>query len=245
MAPGCESRVDQADKIRFKCDEKCAKSNKFVRNGVSCDCCDHWYHCHCVNYDMDIVNNKPEDECHCGSCLENGESNLHANKDAEVINNSLQKIIDTLHTDIPKLKKETEVLKTPVEELTSHGRGLAMKVLHKINDVDVQGLVKPVTAQLTKNDLVVIDAGGNDIYKTQAVNVTKNMERLLLKMSHTNVAICNISPRHDLTSSSCVNRAIHDTNEKIKHICSRYSFVEVIDVFTYPKTFLLARSAYQ
>ncbi|KAJ8868584.1 hypothetical protein PR048_030122 [Dryococelus australis] len=81
MAPGCESRVVQADKIRFKSDEKCAKCNKFVRNGVICDCYNHWYHFRCGNYDMGIMNNKPEyEEWHCGSCLENGYSNLHAKK---------------------------------------------------------------------------------------------------------------------------------------------------------------------
>ncbi|KAJ8888450.1 hypothetical protein PR048_007940 [Dryococelus australis] len=63
-------------------------------------------------------------------------------------------------------------------------------------------------------------------------------------MSHANVAICNISPRRDLESCSCVNRAIQDTNEKIKHICSRYSFEKVIDVFNSSRDFFTRHGLY-
>lgn len=130
----------------------------------------------------------------------------------------------------------------------SQGRDLAVKMLHKIDDVEVQGSVKPSACiedvvrdvpnegkYLKKNDLVVIYGGGNDVYKNQAADVSKSLKRLLPRLSHTNVVVCNISPRHDLTPNSCVNIEIQETNKKIRQVCSSYSFVEEIDVHSLPR----------
>ncbi|XP_063239546.1 uncharacterized protein LOC134540629 [Bacillus rossius redtenbacheri] len=131
----------------------------------------------------------------------------------------------------------------------SQGRGLAAEVKSQCHqDTDVFGMVKPsgcfaeVTKHATENsrnltneDLVVLSAGGNDVYKNEASAAVIKLKHLLLNLCNTRVAVCNIPRRHDLNEESVINREIEITNKRLQNFRSKFQSVCVIDVFNLPR----------
>ena len=101
----------------------------------------------------------------------------------------------------------------------------------KFNDVirDLPGLTKGYS----KEDTVVLVAGANDVYCNELHNARHNLVTALDTLRHTNVLVVGVPHRHDLTSTSVVNREILKANRQFRKIVdsSRHGrFVDVSDM---------------
>jgi hypothetical protein len=101
----------------------------------------------------------------------------------------------------------------------SHARRCAAKVKHLLNNnFEVFGFVNPGSGmefiketanvklqQLTKNDVVVLWGGSNDIARNNSIRGMKNILDFAINANHTNL-IMSAPHRHHLMRNSCVNK---------------------------------------
>jgi hypothetical protein len=102
----------------------------------------------------------------------------------------------------------------------SHTRGCADLIKMRLNkEFGVSGTVKPgakssdilnanIDEDMTKDDIVVVCAGFNDISKNSAKEGLSNIINFVKKASHTNIIVMEALHRHDLADWSCVNKEI-------------------------------------
>jgi hypothetical protein len=65
---------------------------------------------------------------------------------------------------------------------------------------------------MTKDDIIVVCAGSNDISKNSAKEGISNIINFVKKTSHTNIIVMEALHRHDLADWSCVNKEIKRFN---------------------------------
>ena len=104
----------------------------------------------------------------------------------------------------------------------SHARGCASEVKQQLdNDYEVSGFINPGSGmedikgstkmkvtQLTREDVVVLWGGVNDVADNNSVVGTKHILDLLINSIHTNVILFSVAHRHDLINDPCVNREV-------------------------------------
>jgi hypothetical protein len=126
----------------------------------------------------------------------------------------------------------------------SHARGCATEVNHLLkNDFEVLGFVNPGSGmkyikdtskvklqQLSKEDVVVLWGGSNDIAKNSSTVGMRHLLDFVINVTHTNVIVMSAPHRHDLMSNSCVNKEIEKFNRKLHSRLERLRRVEMIDV---------------
>jgi hypothetical protein len=111
------------------------------------------------------------------------------------------------------------------------------------NDFEVLGFVNPGSGmkyikdtakvklqQLTKNDVVVLCWGSNDIAKNNSTVGMRHLLDFVINATHTIVIVMSALHRHDLMSDSCVNKEIEKFNRKLRLRLERLGRVEMIDV---------------
>lgn len=128
----------------------------------------------------------------------------------------------------------------------SHLRGCAVGTNQFLNtSFTVNSLIKPgakigniVTSletecnALSKNDVVVISAGTNDIYNNndKGNEVIYKMTQFVLNHCNTNIVIVGVPHRHDLDKDSQINRAIREINNRLLDKAKRFHHVSMIQV---------------
>jgi hypothetical protein len=100
----------------------------------------------------------------------------------------------------------------------SHARGCSELTKTNLNkEFDVTGIVKPgakssdilnanIDKSMTKDDIIVVYAGSNEISKNGAKEVINNITNFVKNISHSNIIVMKILHRHDLADWSCVNK---------------------------------------
>jgi hypothetical protein len=100
--------------------------------------------------------------------------------------------------------------------------GSGMKYIKDTSKVKLQ--------QLSKEDVVVLWGGTNDIAKNKSTVGMRHLLDFVINVTHTNVIVISAPHRHDLMSNSCVNKEIEKFNRKIRLRLERLGRVEMIDV---------------
>jgi hypothetical protein len=139
-----------------------------------------------------------------------------------------------------ELKKQHKVLVVG----DSHARGCATEVNHLLkDDCEVIGFVNPGSVmkyikdkskvklqQLSKEDVVVLWGGSNDIAKNNSTAGMRHLLDFVTNATHTNVIVMSAPHRYDLIRNSCVNTEIEKFNRKLRLRLGRLGRVEMIDV---------------
>ena len=126
----------------------------------------------------------------------------------------------------------------------SHARECAAEVKLKLNsDCEVVGFVNPGSTmkaikeltkekidQLTKEDIVVLCGGSNDVAKNISVLGVEHIRDIVVSASHTNVIQLSAFHRHDLSNESCVNNEVKVFNNKLRRRLGRFKNVQLIEV---------------
>jgi lysophospholipase L1-like esterase len=102
----------------------------------------------------------------------------------------------------------------------------------------VSGIVKPgartkdilqtsIDQNMSKDDIVIICAGANDISKNNAKEGIRNIINFVKRTGHTNITIMEALHRHDLVDWSCVNKEIELFNRLLAKRLKLYKQVTV------------------
>jgi len=84
--------------------------------------------------------------------------------------------------------------------------------------------------QLTREDMVVLWGGGNDVARNNSVVGMKHILDMLINSTHTNVILSSVPHRHDLIKDSCVNREVKVFNRSLRNRLKCFGKVELIEV---------------
>ena len=125
----------------------------------------------------------------------------------------------------------------------SHARGCAENLKENLLECYVTGYVKPgaQTDQivksaksdidgLTKNDVVVVLGGTNDIGKNNSKQGIRNLVSFAKECQHTNLIVMSASNRHDLVNWSCVNTEVKKFNVTLKRRLKTFENTRVLDM---------------
>ena len=133
----------------------------------------------------------------------------------------------------------------------SHVRGLSGKLKETLNgkfevigyakpncDITLTNSAKGSISTLTKNDVLAIRGGANDVAENNTKEGLRQILNFVRTNNHTNIVLLCLPYRHDLIDWSCVNKEITVFNRKLLKIMKCYEHVTVIqhdlnrDMFT-------------
>jgi hypothetical protein len=109
----------------------------------------------------------------------------------------------------------------------SQARGCADLLKQNLNsDIGVGGFIKPgamlsdilgtnLEEGMSKNDVVVVCAGSNDISKNNAKEGLRKSTNFVRRSSHTNIIVTEALQRYDLPDWSCVNNEVRLFNRQL------------------------------
>jgi hypothetical protein len=126
----------------------------------------------------------------------------------------------------------------------SHARRWAQNVQAQIkNNFLIQGIIKPgaganileTTAKSdiisqTKNDVVVVCVGANDIAKNNARIALNHINNFVKLNNHTNIIVKNLPHTFDLPQSSCVNSEISSFNRRLIKNMKLYNHASILEM---------------
>jgi hypothetical protein len=124
----------------------------------------------------------------------------------------------------------------------SHTRGTTGELRHNFGSAfEVIGYVKPGSSMkvvtdtarkeittLTKEDMVVLWGGANDIAKNEANNSLTHITNFVKLRKHMNVLIVDAPTRFDLPTASCVNKEVILYNRKLYKGMKQFEHVNII-----------------
>jgi hypothetical protein len=162
------------------------------------------------------------------------------------VNTDRLRMISPKHGGKEKMKYKRKVMEQKQHKVViighSHATGYAAEVKHLLNNkFEVLGMVnsgsgmefikdtaKVKLHQLTKNDVVVVWGGSNDIARNNSTKGMKNILEFVMNATHTNVIIMSAPHRHDLIRNSCVNKKMKAFNRKLCKRLKRFKKVKMI-----------------
>jgi hypothetical protein len=95
---------------------------------------------------------------------------------------------------------------------------------------DINESAKTKIDQLTREYMVVLWGGSNDVARNNSVMGRKHILDILINSTHTNVILLSVPQRHYLTNDSCVNREVEVFNRSLSNSSKCFRKVELIDV---------------
>lgn len=84
--------------------------------------------------------------------------------------------------------------------------------------------------KLTKNDVVIVIGGTNDISKNDAKQGTRNLTIFMSNCRNTNVIVTTAPPRHDLVDWSCINKEVINFNNDLRKRATSFENVKVVSM---------------
>jgi hypothetical protein len=125
----------------------------------------------------------------------------------------------------------------------SHTRECASEVRQQLNtQYEVTGFINPRSgmkdikesakmnmAQLTREDIVVLWGGSNNVARNNSVVGMKYILDLLINSTHTSVILLSVAHRQDLSNDSCVNREVKVFNRSLQNRLKSFGKVELIE----------------
>jgi putative cell wall-binding protein len=81
--------------------------------------------------------------------------------------------------------------------------GLVMPGCSRLKSIT--NAVKKEIANLTRDDIIVVWGGTNDVSKNESSKGLSHISSFVKNRGHTNVVIMNAPHRHDLDTISCIN----------------------------------------
>ena len=113
----------------------------------------------------------------------------------------------------------------------SHTRRCASEVKQQLNsEYEVFGFISPLSGmkdikgsakikmtQLTREDMVVLWGGANDVARNKSMVGMKHILDLLINSTHTNVILLSVRHRHDQLNNSCVNREVKVFSKSLRN----------------------------
>jgi hypothetical protein len=125
----------------------------------------------------------------------------------------------------------------------SHAKGCAANIKFELGKTaEVTGYVSPGSKldnitniakteinELTKKDTVVIWGGANDIAKNESEKGLIRLSNFVEQSKDTNVIIIGAPKRHDLLTTSCVNKEVDKFNRKLHKKMRVFEHAKVID----------------
>jgi hypothetical protein len=126
----------------------------------------------------------------------------------------------------------------------SHLRRSAIRIGGYLGEkFEVSGMIKPgasvtdIVAQtnmnyrsLTKNDVIVIHGGSNDVYTNNSKVALLQIVKFIQDINNTNIIVLDIPHRYDVGKNSCVNKEIQSFNQKLRKITKLFKHVSVLEV---------------
>jgi GTPase SAR1 family protein len=83
---------------------------------------------------------------------------------------------------------------------------------------------------LTKNDVIVIHGGSNDVYRNNSKVALLQIVKFIQDVNNTNIVVLDIPHRYDLGKNSYVNKEIQYFNQKRRKITKLFKHVSVLEV---------------
>jgi hypothetical protein len=126
----------------------------------------------------------------------------------------------------------------------SHMKGYASELLYHLdNKFEVMGVVMPGARiqnivqlcdqevnSLTKEDMVILWGGSNDVVKNETMNGLRHLRKFVNKKKNTNFIHITAPHRYDLMDLSCVNEEIKVFNRKMHKIIKLENNVKILDI---------------
>jgi len=84
----------------------------------------------------------------------------------------------------------------------------------------------------TKEDLVIIWGGANDVNKNESIKGLKNLHEFVEQRINTNFMIVMVPHRHDLLDTSCVNNEVQNFNAKLHKLMKNIINVRILELST-------------
>jgi hypothetical protein len=72
----------------------------------------------------------------------------------------------------------------------------------------VTNAAKKEIATLTRDDVIVLWGGSNDIGKNESTKGLSHISNFVKNRGHTNIVIMNAPHRHDLNATTCINNEV-------------------------------------
>jgi hypothetical protein len=82
---------------------------------------------------------------------------------------------------------------------------------------------------LTKNDVIVLQGGSNDVYCNNAKVAILQIRKFCEVANNTNIIIVDIPHRYDLGKNSIVNKEIQAYNRKLKNVSKHFNRVTILE----------------
>lgn len=146
------------------------------------------------------------------------------------------------HSEKLKLKKTDSKI---VIVSDSHGRGLSEIINnHCAQNVEVCGLVNPGATSpkvfstlnpklYSSKDFVILIGGSNNVCsKTLASNFSDNLSSNLNRLKNTNVILCTLPYRYDLTVDDDIHEEVLTMNIHITNLATRHEHVKILDLYS-------------
>jgi lysophospholipase L1-like esterase len=102
---------------------------------------------------------------------------------------------------------------------------------------NITKLAKKEITGFTKEDLVIIWGGANDVNKNDSIKGLRNLHEYVRQMINTNFMIVTIPHRHDLLDTSCVNNEVQKFNAKLHNIMKNKINVRILENSTIREDF--------
>jgi hypothetical protein len=147
-------------------------------------------------------------------------------------------LVRTKNNNFPNKKRKVVIIGD------NHARGCATEVSNNLGKtLEVSGIVMPgcrleaITQlakreiyNLTKEGVVVVWGGANDISKNESTVRLRHIKNFVVNWKHMNIVIINSSHRHDLPAPSYINKEVQVYNRKLYKIMKRFDHVKIIEM---------------
>jgi hypothetical protein len=95
---------------------------------------------------------------------------------------------------------------------------------------DIKESAKMKIVQLTREEIVLLWGGTNDVARNNSVVGMKHILDLLINSTHTRVILLSVPHRPDLSNDPCVNREVKVFNVSLQNRLKGFGNVELIEV---------------
>jgi hypothetical protein len=106
------------------------------------------------------------------------------------------------------------------------GSGLVMSGSRRES---ITNMAKKEIAPLTRDDVVVVWGGTNNISKNESSKGLTHISSFVQNRGHTNIVIMSVPHRHDLGTASCINNEVKVFNRKLFKTMKMYDYVKVVE----------------